>query len=97
MEEQYNKSNRPVNPRRKQRSQMQIIKETYLPVIILGIAVILIIIFIIGSIARGAQKRKAEVAASIAESSSIAEEQARVELEIQNMIAQAEAKAAEYD
>lgn len=97
MEEQYNKSNRPVNPRRKQRSQMQIIKEAYLPVIILAIAVILIIIFIIGSITRGAQKRRAEAAASIAASSSIAEEQARVELEIQTMIAQAEAKAAKYD
>ena len=53
MEEQFNNSNPPVNPRRKKRSKMQIFKETYLPVIIGGVAIILIIIFIIGSITRG--------------------------------------------
>ena len=97
MEEQFNESNRPVNPRRKKRSQMQIFKETYLPVIIAGVALILIIVFIIGSITRAVQKNKAERAASIAASSSIAEEEARLEQAAKDLIAQADSLMAGYD
>ena len=97
MEEQFNESNRPVNPRRRKRTQMQIFKETYLPVIIAGIALILIVVFIIGSITRAVQKNKAEEAASIAESSSIAAEQARLELAAEELIAQANLLMTSYD
>lgn len=97
MEEQFNESNRPVNPRRKKRTQMQIFKETYLPVIIAGIAIILIIVFIIGAITRAVQKNKAEEAASIAASSSVAAEEARLEQAAQNLIAQANSMMAGYD
>ena len=62
MEEQFNESNRPVNPRRKKRTKMQIFKENYLPAIIAGIAIILIVVFIIGSIVRSVQKNRAEKA-----------------------------------
>ena len=48
-------SQKPVNPRRKKRSQMQIFKETYLPVIIAGVSLVMILIFIIGAIGRGIQ------------------------------------------
>ena len=65
MDEQINESNRPVNPRRKKRTQMQIFKENYLPVIILGIAIVLIVIFIIGSITRAVQRNKFEKNAEI--------------------------------
>ncbi len=97
MEDQYSESNRPVNPRRRKRSKVQIFKETYLPVIIAGVALVLILVFIIGSIVRAVQKNKAETAASIAASSSLAEEQARLEQEVQSLIAQAEVLAAGYD
>lgn len=97
MEEKFNESNRPVNPRRKKRTQMQIFKETYLPVIIAGIAIILIIVFIIGSITRAVQKNKAEEAASIAASSSVAAEEARLEQAANNLIAQANSMMAGYD
>ncbi len=97
MEEQFNESNRPVNPRRKKRTQMQIFKETYLPVIIAGIAIILIIVFIIGSITRAVQKNKAEEAANIAASSSAAAEEARLEQAANNLIAQASNLMAGYD
>ena len=97
MEEQYNEPNRPVNPRRKKRTQMQIFKETYLPVIIAGVALILVIVFIIGSITRAVQKNKAEDAASIAASSSVAAEQARLEQAAQSLIAQANHMIAGYD
>ena len=97
MEEQFNESNRPVNPRRKKRSQMQIFKETYLPVLIAGVALILIIVFIIGSITRAVQKNKAEAAASIAASSSIAAEEARLEQAAKDLMAQADVLMAGYD
>ncbi len=96
MDEQYNESNRPVNPRRRKRSKMQIFKETYLPVIIAGVAVLLIIIFIIGSIVRAVQKNKFETAESLAASSSLAEEQARLEQEAEALLAGAEELAAGY-
>lgn len=97
MEEQFNESNRRVNPRRRKRTQMQIFKETYLPVLIAGVAVILIIVFIIGSISRGIQKGKADKNANIAASSSIEAEQARLEQAAQNLLAQANALMAGYD
>lgn len=97
MDEQLNESNRPVNPRRRKRTQMQIFKETYLPVIIAGVALVLILVFIIGSITRAVQKNNYEKEASIAAASSAAEEQARLDKEAQNLLAQAEALAAGYD
>lgn len=97
MEDQFNESNRPVNPRRKKRTQMQIFKETYLPVIIAGIALILIIVFIIGSITRAVQKNKAEKAASIAASSSMEAEEARLEQAAADLIAEAEILMTRYD
>lgn len=97
MEEQRNNSNRPVNPRRRKRTKVQIFKETYLPVLIAGIALVLIIIFIIGSITRAVQKNNAEKEASIAAAASAAQEQAQLEQEAQLLLEQAEALAASYD
>ena len=97
MEEQRSQANRPVNPRRRKRSKMQVFKEAYLPVIIAGLALVLIIVFIIGSVVRSNQKKKAELEASIAESSSIAAEEARLEAEIEGLFAQAELMTADYD
>lgn len=62
-------TNRPVNPRRRKKTRAEIIKENYLPTIIIGVTVILCTIFIITSIVRADARRKAheeEVAASIA-------------------------------
>ncbi len=61
-----------TSPRRKKKSQLQIFKETYLPLAIAGVAVVLIIVFIIGSIVRAVQQnryetkmnKEAEIAAS---------------------------------
>ena len=97
MEDKNFEMNRPVNPRRKKRSQMQIFKEAYLPVIIAALALVLIVVFIIGSISRAVQKSKAEKDASIAASSSLAAEQEKLEQRIQALIAEAEVLAASYD
>ena len=58
MDDPRNTEKRPVNPRRKQRSQAQIFKEAYLPALIAGVALLLIVIYIIGSIVRGVQRNK---------------------------------------
>ncbi len=55
-----NVSKHPANPRRKKKSQLQIFKESYLPMIIAGIALIFIFVFIIGSIVRGVQRNQYE-------------------------------------
>ena len=70
MEELRNDTPRPINPRRRKRSKMKIFKEAYLPVIIAGLALVLIIVFIIGSISRSVQKKNAAIEESIAASSS---------------------------
>jgi len=97
MEEQFNESQRPVNPRRKPRSQMQVFKEAYLPAIIIGIALILTIVFIAGSITRASQKKQAEKDAQEALQASIADEQARLEQEVDALIAEAGTYANQYD
>ena len=65
-------------PRRKRKSKLQIFKETLLPVIIAGIAIILILVFIVGSIVRGVQKNlyeaKLEQEASQAHAALLAEQ-----------------------
>lgn len=98
MDEMQNDS-RPVNPRRKQRSPYQNFKEAYLPVAIVGVALVMIIIFIIGGIVRGVQRSKYN--AQMAHESSIAaqQEQERLNDEAAGLIAQAEvlAKQCDYD
>lgn len=74
MEEQ-NMNNRPENPRRKKRSKAQIIKENYLPALIVCVSLVLIIIFAIGSIVRSVQKNRYN--AELAKQESIAAQQAQ--------------------
>ena len=45
---------RQPNPRRRQKTKMEIFKEAYLPTIILGIAVVLCLVFVIGALSRSA-------------------------------------------
>lgn len=53
-------SPRPQRPRRRKLSQIDIFKQTYLPALIVCVALILIVIIVIGSISRGIQKWKLE-------------------------------------
>ncbi len=55
MEMQDNQAPRRANPRRRQRSKLQIFKEAYLPTIILALTLVFIITFIIGGTARSNQ------------------------------------------
>ena len=97
MEEQHNEYQRPVNPRRKRRSQIQIFKEVYLPAIIFGIAAILTIVFIVGSISRASQRKKAEQATQESIQASIADAQVLLEEEVDDLIAKSEVYANQCD
>ena len=98
MEENMNEiPRRPSNPRRRKRSKMQIFKESYLPAIIAGAALLMVLIFIIGSVSRGISRRKAERDASIAASSEEAARQEMLREEADRLLLEAEQLADAYD
>ena len=97
MDEQQNNETRPANPRRRQRSQLQIFKEAYLPAVIACIALLLIIVFIIGSITRGIQRSKQEAQASLEASVSEANELARLNQEASALMRDAAVLAQHFD
>ncbi len=93
MVEQRNTPNRPVNPRRRKPTPMQIFKERYLPLILLAVAAVLILIIITGSIVRAVQRSQIAEEASIAAS----EEAVRVQNEALSISEDAKRLAADYD
>ena len=95
--DEKNFNQRPINPRRKRRTQMQIIKEDYLPTIIIGIALILIVWFIIGSIVRAVQNKN--YLQEQAEQSALAAQQEQKKLEdaADALLAEAAVLAKQYD
>ncbi len=97
MEEQRNERTRPVNPRRRKRSKMRIFKEVYLPVIIAGLALLLILVFIVGAIVRAVQKGKIDKQASIDASVSMAAEDQQIAGDVQKLLAEADRIAASVD
>ena len=96
MDEQR-KNPRPVNPRRRKRSKLQTFKEAYLPVVIAAAAVLLIVIFIVGSVSRANEQKRLEQEASIESSIQQASEAARLEQEVQTLLAQAARLIPDYD
>ena len=84
-------------PQRRRKTKMEIFKETSLPLIILGVTGLLILTFIIGSIARGIQKRNIEEAASIAASEAAAAEEAKLTAEVNAIMAEASKLADHFD
>ena len=97
---QENNTGAPVTrqrPERRRKTKQELFKENTLPLIILGVAAVFIVIFIIGSIVRGVQKKNVEEAASIAAAESMAAEDTRLNDEMQTILAEAERLAAGYD
>lgn len=84
---------RPQNPRRRRKSQIEIIKEAYLPTVFLIITVILVAVFIIGGAVRNAEPKETlpPVDTTPQPSVDIYAEQA------QQLLAQAEQLAKEFD
>lgn len=96
--ELYNPTSQNHPKRRKKRSLERIIKEDYLPYIIAGVTLILVIVFISGAISRAVAKRAAaETAASIAAAQAEAEAQRQKELAISQLIANADAMIEDYN
>lgn len=93
MEENQVQPSRPVNPRRRKPTPMQIFKERYLPLIILALTAILLVTFLAGSIVRAVQRNKIENAATLA----AAEEAARISEEAKTIEQDAAALAGMYD
>lgn len=97
MDDQQTNNARPVNPRRRRRSQLQVFKEDYLPVVIACIALLLILIFVIGAVWRGIQKNKYEAQASLNASISEANELERLTQEAAELSKRAASAALHYD
>ena len=97
MDEYRNESTRPAVPRRRKKTKFQIFKEKYLPLIIAGVAIIFILIFIIGAITRGVQKKNALEIQAQQQAAAQKEEAARLAAEEQSLLMQADALATSYN
>ena len=84
-------------PRRKKRSQERIIKEDYLPVGIAGVALLLCLVFIIGSVVRNIDRDNEKLQNEILASEQAASEAIRLQEEAEYLLEQAAIKASGYD
>lgn len=96
MENYEEKPQRPVNPRRRRKTKMQIFKEAYLPVIIFALVVILVIVFIVTAISSSKKRREAEAIASSEAAASSEAEQLRLDQLANDTLAEAKQLAAGY-
>ena len=96
MEEQQRNQRQP-NPRRKKKTQIEIFKEVYLPAIIACTTLILILVFIIGSIVHAIQRN--QFTEQLNQQASIAEEhrQALQRQEAEQLLAEADILSQHYD
>lgn len=84
-------------PRRRKRSQERIIKEDYLPVGIAGVALLLCLVFIIGSVVRNIDRDNEKLQNEILASEQAASEAIRLQEEAEYLLEQAAIKASGYD
>ena len=96
MEQQNLGSNRPIRQRRRKRSQFEIFKETYLPAAIVCVALLMILIFIIGSISHAVQRGKLERSRQEALAQQQLEEKQQLRAQVDAALAEADALAAQY-
>lgn len=87
----------PQNPRRKPRNKARYFKEVYLPMIIVGVAAVMILVFIIGSITQAVARNKAENDAAIQASKDAASLLQQQDAEAQQILEEAEIMAAGYN
>lgn len=97
MDEQQNTNPRPVNPRRRKRTKMDIFKESYLPVLIAGFTLIFIIVTIVGAAIQGSKRKQLEEEAAVEASIAAQQEQQRLEEEVSQLLATAATHADNYD
>ena len=97
MDEKESQEQRPLNTRRRKRTEMEVFKEAYFPAIIACAAIILIIIFIIGSITRSIQRGKLETSLENEASATAASEQELLDDEANQLASEAAILAESYD
>ena len=98
MDNLQNNEGRPVNPRRRKRTKMEVFKESYLPVLIVGLAVLFILITIIGSVVQSSQRKKAlEQEAAQQEQLAAEAEQKRLAAEAYEVLNTANTFASSYN
>lgn len=97
MDESRNDNPRPINPRRRKRDKMKIFKEAYLPVIIAGVALVLIVAFIAGSVSRGSSSHKDNLEESRKQAASAENERNRLAAEAAELLDEAARYAQGYD
>ena len=89
----------PNNPRRRRRkrTKAQIFKEVYLPPLMAGLTIVLMLVFVIGSISNAIQQKEIDNDIALRESQQAAEEEARLEEEAQSVMDEADRLAMGYD
>lgn len=97
--DEMNQHSSQFRPRRRRKTKWEIFKEAYFPVIIVGTALLLILIFIIGSIIRSSQSNKQRNAEDDAAIEQQALEHSRLEQEADQLILKSDtlAKGYRYD
>lgn len=97
MDEYQVPSPRPINPRRRRRTKMDIFKESYLPVVLVAATIIFIIVTIIGASVQNIKRK--QLAQQENKANSVQEEidTAKLTAEADALIAEAEIYAANYD
>ena len=97
MDELQNNDSRPVNPRRRRRSRMDIFKESYLPVIIAGFTLVFVLVTIIGSAVQNSERKRLQEEAEIKASIAAQEEEKRLNEESARLLQQAAEYAATHN
>lgn len=95
--EAMNNPYQPARPRRRRKTRMQIFKETQLPLIIAGLAIVTILIFIIGSLVRSAGTNTSEDQANKLTAAQKAEEEQRLQAELEDVLIRSQEAACMYD
>lgn len=96
MDEMENKTSQPVNPRRRKKTKAEIFKESYLPALIAGVALLFIIITVIGAIIQSGMR--SDIAEQQAMEQAAAEQAQREKLSIEaaKLLSQANSYASQY-
>ncbi len=97
MDEKRNNESQPANPRRRRRSKADIFKESYLPILIAGVALLLIVVFVIGSVSQAIQRSNKEKQDALDASIAAEEEARRLAQEVEDLLNISAGFAADYD
>ena len=96
MDEMENKTSQPVNPRRRKKSKAEIFKESYLPAIIAGVALLFIIITVIGAIIQSGIRSDIAEQEAIEQAAAEKEQREKLSIEAAKLLSQANSYASQY-